>query len=127
MTVEETQQLEPYIGIAGLTKARKIRDFEWSLTITLDFRLEFGLQFVRQVLETRLLSELGEKDETFFTGADATLDVCALGEKQEFCIEVLPNVKGEWLDFKTDSAKDFRVKVEKLQSLESFEDFRELI
>ena len=127
MTVEETQQLEPYIGIAGLTKARKIRDFEWSLTIKLDFRLEFGLQFVRQVLETRLLSELEEKDETFFTGADATLDVCALGEKQEFCIKVLPNVKGEWLDFKTDSAKDFRVKVEKLQSLESFEDFRELI
>ena len=127
MTVEETQQLEPYIGIAGLTKARKIRDFEWSLTIKLDFRLEFGLQFVRQVLETRLLSELEEKDETFFTGADATLDVCALCEKQEFCIEVLPNVKGEWLDFKTDSAKDFRVKVEKLQSLESFEDFRELI
>ena len=127
MTVEETQQLEPYIGIAGLTKARKIRDFEWSLTIKLDFRLEFGLQFVRQVLETRLLSELEEKDETFFTGADATLDVCALGEKQEFCIKVLPNVKGEWLDFKTDSAKYFRVKVEKLQSLESFEDFRELI
>ena len=61
----------------------------------MDFRLEFGLQFVRQVLETRLLSELEEKDETFFTGADATLDVCALGEKQEFCIEVLPNVKGE--------------------------------
>ena len=127
MTVEETQQLEPYIGIAGLTKARKIRDFEWSLTIKLDFRLEFGLQFVRQVLETRLLSELEEKDETFFTGADATLDVCALGEKQEFCIKVLPNVKGEWLDFKTDSAKYFRVKVEKLQSLESFDDFRELI
>ena len=127
MTVEETQQLEPYTGIAGLTKARKIRDFEWSLTIKLDFRLEFGLQFVRQVLETRLLSELEEKDETFFTGADATLDVCALGEKQEFCIKVLPNVKGEWLDFKTDSAKYFRVKVEKLQSLESFEDFRELI
>ena len=127
MTVEETQQLEPYIGIAGLTKARKIRDFEWSLTIKLDFRLEFGLQFVRQVLETRLLSELEEKDETFFTGADATLDVCTLGEKQEFCIKVLPNVKGEWLDFKTDSAKYFRVKVEKLQSLESFEDFRELI
>ena len=61
----------------------------------MDFRLEFGLQFVRQVLETRLLSELEEKDETFFTGADATLDVCALGEKQEFCIKVLPNVKGE--------------------------------
>ena len=126
MTVEETQQLEPYIGIAGLTKARKIRDFEWSLTIKLDFRLEFGLQFVRQVLETRLLSELEEKDETFFTGADATLDVCALDEKQGFCIKVLLNVKGEWLDFKTDSAKDFRVEVEKLQSLESFEDFREL-
>ena len=31
-----------------------------------------------------LLTELEEKDETFFTGADVTLDLCALGEKQEF-------------------------------------------
>ena len=29
----------------------------------------------------------------FFTGADATLDLCALGEKQEFCVEVVPNGK----------------------------------
>ena len=28
------------------------------------------------------LSELEEKDETFITGADATLDLCTLGEKQ---------------------------------------------
>ena len=50
-----------------------------------------------------------------FTGANATLDLCALGAKQEFCIEVVPNGKRESLDFKTDSAKDFCVKVEKLK------------
>ena len=57
--------------------------------------MDVGLQFVfyiaTQTLETRLSSELEEKDETFFTGADATLDLCALGEKQEFCVEVVSN------------------------------------
>ena len=72
------------------------------------------MQIARQALEPRLLFELKEKDGTFFTGADATLDLCALGEKHEFCVEVVPNGKTEWLDFKTDSAKDFWVKVEKL-------------
>ena len=73
----------------------------------MDSELEFALQITRQALETRLLSELEEKDETFFTGAVATLDLSALGEKQEFCVEVTPNGKRESLDFKTDSAKDF--------------------
>ena len=48
---------------------------------------------MRQTLETRLLSDLEEKDEIFFTGTDATLDLCAPGEKQEFCVEVVPNGK----------------------------------
>ena len=80
------------------------------------------MQIARQALETRLLSVLEEKDETFFTGADTTLDLCALGEKQEFYVEVDPNGKRLWLDFKTDSAKDFWVKVEKIKLLESFEE-----
>ena len=50
------------------------------------------------------------------------LDLCALGEKQEFCVEVGSNGKRLWLDFKTDSAKDFWVKVEKIKLLESFEE-----
>ena len=29
----------------------------------------------------------------FFTGADATLDLCALVEKQEFCAEKVPKGK----------------------------------
>ena len=63
----------------------------------------------------------------FFTRADVvTLDSCALGEKQEFCVEVVSYGNGLWLDFKTDSAKDFWVKVEKLELLEIFEDCREL-
>ena len=33
-----------------------------------------------------LLSKLKEKNQTFVTGADATLDLCALGEKQVICI-----------------------------------------
>ena len=86
--------------------------------------LEFALQIAGQALEQRLFAELEEKDETFFTVADATLDLCALGEKQEFWVEVVPNRKREWLDFKTDSEKDFWV--EKLELLESFEDCREL-
>ena len=47
-----------------------------------------------------------------------------LGEKQEFWVEVVPIWKREWLDFKTNLAKDFWV--EKLELLESFEDCREL-
>ena len=39
-------------------------------------------------------------------------------------MEVVPNRKREWLDFKTDSAKDFWV--DKLELLESFQDSREL-
>ena len=46
--------------------------------------LEFTLQIARQALEQTLLPELEEKDGTFFTGADATLEFCALGEKEEF-------------------------------------------
>ena len=90
----------------------------------MDFGLEFALQIAKQALEQRLLAALEEKDETFFTGADVALDLCALGEKQEFCVEVFLNRKQEWLDFKTDSAKDFWV--EKLELLESFENCREL-
>ena len=57
-------------------------------------------------------------------GADAKLELCALGEKQELWVEVISNRKWEWLDFKTDSGKDLWV--EKLELLESFEDCREL-
>ena len=35
---------------------------------------------------------------------------------------MVPNGKREWLDFKTDSAKDFWVKVQKLELIESFKD-----
>ena len=69
----ETQKLETDTGISGLTETGKIWDFEWSLSTKLDFEWEFALQIVRQVVETRLLSELEEKDETSFTGADATV------------------------------------------------------
>ena len=116
-SVEEAQKLETDIGIAGLTETGKIWDFEWSLSTKLDSELEFVLQITRQALEARLLSELEEKDEIFFTGADATLDLSALGEKQEFGVEVIPNGKRELLDFKADSAKDFWIKVEKLELL----------
>ena len=92
----------------------------------MDFGWQFALQIATQALETRLLSELEEKDETLFTRADVTLYLCALSEKQEFCVEVVPNKKRLWLDFKIDSAKYFWVKVEKLELLESFEDCREL-
>ena len=90
----------------------------------MDFRLELALEIVRQALEQRLLAELEEKDETFFTGADVILDLCALGKKQEFWVEVFPNRKREWLDFKAVSEKDFWV--EKLELIESFEYCREL-
>ena len=121
----ETQKLETDIGIAGLMETGKIWDFEWS-SAKLDFGLQFVMQIAKQALETRLLYELEEKDETFFTRADATLDICALGEKQEFCVEVVPNGKKLWLNFKRDSTKAFWVKVEILKLLESFEDCREL-
>ena len=48
------------------------------------------------------------------------------GENQEFCVEVVPNGIRELVDFKTDSAKNFLVKVEKLELLESSENCREL-
>ena len=82
------------------------------------------MPIARQTLEQRLLSELEEKDEAFFTGPDETLDLVALGAKQKFWVQVVPYEKREWLDFKTDSAKDFWV--EKLELLESFENCREL-
>ena len=90
----------------------------------MDFELEFALGIGIQALETRLSSELEEKDETFCTATDATLDLCALGEKQEFCVEVVPNGMRELVGFKTDSAKDLLVKVEKSELLESWEDCR---
>ena len=108
----ETPKSETDIGLVGLTEISKIWDCEWSST-KLDFGSQFALQILTQALETRSLSELQEKDETFFTGADATLDLCAVDEKLEFCVEVVSNGKRLWLDFKTDSAKDFWVKVEK--------------
>ena len=75
-------KLETDTGIAGLTETGKTWDFELSLSTKLDFGLEFALQIARQALEQRLLAELEEKDETFFTGADVTIELCALGEKQ---------------------------------------------
>ena len=71
--MEETQKSETNIGIAGLTKTGKICVFQW-LTTKLDFGLEFPLKTTTQALETRLLFELEGKNETFFAGADATLD-----------------------------------------------------
>ena len=81
--MEEIQKLETDTGAAGLTETGKIWDLGLSLSTKLDFGLEFALQIARQALEQRLLTELEEKDETFFTGADVTLDLCALSEKQE--------------------------------------------
>ena len=57
----------------------------------MDVRLQFVFYIAMQALETRLSSKLEEKGETFFTGADATLDLCALGEKQKFCVQVVSN------------------------------------
>ena len=76
-------KLETGIEIAGLTETGKIWHPEWSLSTKLDVELE----------DVRWRS--------------------ALGDIQEFSIEVVPNGKREWLDFKTDSAKDFWV--EKLE------------
>ena len=122
--MEETQKLETDTGIVGLTETGKIWDFEWSSNNKLGFWLEFALQVARQALEQRQLAELEEKDETFFTGADTTLDFCGLGGKQEFWTKVAPNRNREWFDFKTDSTKYLWVK--KLALLVSFEDCKEL-
>ena len=84
------------------------------------------MQIATQALESSVLSELDEKYEIFFTETDATLDLCTLGQKQEFCVEVIPIGKRELLDFKTDSTNDFWRKSWKLEMLESFEDYREI-
>ena len=73
--MDETQKLETGTGIAGLMETGKIWDFELSLSTKLDFWLEFALQIARQALKQRLLAELEEKDETFFTGEDVSQDV----------------------------------------------------
>ena len=88
--------------------------------------MELALQIARSAVETRLLSEeKEEKGETFFTEADVTLDLCVLGEKQEFWVEVVPNWKRElWTSKQT--RQEFWVKVENLELLESFEDCTEL-
>ena len=78
----------------------KLWYLKWFLITKLDFGLEFALQIARQTLEQRILAELEETDEKLFTGADATLDLRGLGEKQEFWVEVVHNRKGEWLDFR---------------------------
>ena len=119
--MEETQKLETD---TGLTETGKVWDFEWSSSNKLDFWSEFALQVARQALEQRQLAELEVKDETFFTGADTTLDFCGPGEKQKFWTEVVPNRNREWFDFKTDLTKNLWV--EKLALLASFEDCREL-
>ena len=123
-SVEETQKSETDTGIAVLMETGKIWDFGLSLSTKLDFGLEFALQISRQALKQRLLAELEKKNEIFFSGADVTLHLCALGEKQEFWLEFFLNRKREWLYFKTDSANDFWVG--KLELLESFEDYGEL-
>ena len=111
-SVEETQKLETDIGIAGSMETGKIWYFEWSLSTKLDFELEFALQIARQAVETRLLPKLKEKAQTFFTRADATLDLYALGERQEFCVEAVPNGKRELLDFsKTFLSKSWKIRV----------------
>ena len=51
----------------------------------MEFRLEFDLQISREAPEARLLSKLEEKDDIFFTGADATLELL---ESFEDCREL---------------------------------------
>ena len=80
-TVEEMQKLETDTGIVGLTETGKIWAFEWSLSIKLDFVLECALQIARQALERRLF-EFEETDEIVLIRTVATLDLCALDEKQ---------------------------------------------
>ena len=41
----------------------------------MDFSFESSLKTARHALEARLLSELEEKDETFFTGAELTAEL----------------------------------------------------
>ena len=57
-----------------------------------------------------------------FIEADAILDLCTPGEKQELCVEVVINQKRELFDFKTDLAKEFWVKDGKLELLGCFEE-----
>ena len=57
-------------------------DFEWFWSTKLGFGLEFVLQIAKQAPKTVPLSELEEKDKTFITVTDATLDLCTLGEKR---------------------------------------------
>lgn len=72
----------------------------------MNFELDFTLPIATQTVEASLLFELNEKDEIFFAEAGVTLDLCARGEKEEVCKEVVPNYKKKLLDLKTDSAKD---------------------
>ena len=58
------------------------------LSTELDFELGFASKIAPHVLETGQLSELHEKDETFYTAVDAIL-----GEKQDFCVELVSNGK----------------------------------
>ena len=69
------KELEKDTGIAGLIETGKTWYFELSLSTKLHFGLEFALQIARQALKQRLLAELEEKDETFFTGEDVSQDV----------------------------------------------------
>ena len=82
--MEEKQKLERDTGIARLTETGELWHLERFVNTKLDFGLKFTFQIARQALEQRLLDELEEKDETFFTGADVTLDLCALEKKQNF-------------------------------------------
>ena len=82
--MEEKQKFERDTGIARLMETGKLWYLERFVSTKLDFGLEFTFQIARQALEQRLLDELEEKDETFFTGADVTLDLCALEKKQNF-------------------------------------------
>ena len=71
----------------------------------MNFELDFTLPIATQTVEASLLFELNEKDEIFFAEADVTLDLCARGEKEEVCKEVVSDYKKELPDLKTDSAK----------------------
>ena len=48
------------------------------------------------------------------------------GWKARLLCKIIPNGDGELMDFNTNSAKDRKVKVGKLELLESFEDSRKL-
>ena len=53
------------------------------LKYQIGFWVRICLEDCKKALETRLLSELEEKDETLFTGADATIHLWAHGEKKD--------------------------------------------